>query len=699
MEEAGVRAAKLSRRESISPVKGESPLLGPRGEQRSCGGLRRRRDPSPLGWGPRRGRAYPSGTPSRCPGPASATMSHQTPLGSSVPHASCLDLWREKNDQLVRQAKVAQDSRLSLRRQQLAQDALEGFRGLLHSLRGLPAAVPVLPLELTITCNFITLRASLAQGFTEDQAQDIQQGLERVLETQEQLGPRLECGLRGLWDSVLHYSSLLLELLPALHHLAGLQAALWLSTDCLGDLTFLLQTLNGNQNEASRNLLRLLKTWSPPAEETNAPLTLQDARGLRNVLLTASAFRQGLQELITGSLPRALSSLREAASGLCPRPVLVQVYTALGTCLRKMGNPQRALLYLVAALKGGSTWGPPLLEASRLYQQLGNTAAELESLELLVEALNVTHSSEAPQLLIEVELLLPRLHPASPLHCGTQSQAKYLLASRCLQVGRAEDAAEHYLDLLALVLDGLESKFSPPPSPTGPCIPEVFLEAAAALIQASRAQDALTVCEELLSRTSSLLPKMPQLWEDARKGTKESPHCPSWVSATYLLQGQAWVQLGAQKEAISEFSRCLELLFRATPKDKERGPASNGEKGCVSDMTLQQLRAAALISRGLQWVASGQDTKALQDFLLSVQMCPGNQDASFHLLQTLRRMDRRDEATALWWRLEAQTKLPQENAAWSLPLYLETYLGWIRFPDRETLLEEFQTSLPEPCDL
>lgn len=101
----------------------------------------------------------------------------------------------------------------------------------------------------------------------------------------------------------------------------------------------------------------------------------------------------------------------------------------------------------------------------------------------------------------------------------------------------------------------LPPQFFPPPPPPGPCIPEVFLEAAAALIQAGRAQDALTVCEELLSRTSSLLPKMPQLWEDARKGTKESPHCPSWVSATYLLQGQAWVQLGAQKEAISEFSR------------------------------------------------------------------------------------------------------------------------------------------------
>ncbi|XP_045418865.1 Fanconi anemia group G protein isoform X1 [Lemur catta] len=621
-------------------------------------------------------------------------MSHQTP-----PDSSCLDLWREKNDQLVRQVKVAQDSGLSLRRQQLAQDALEGLRELLCSLQGLPAAVAVLPLELTVTCNFIILKTSVAQGFTEDQTQDIQRGLERVLETQEHLGPRLERGLMELWESVLHASSLLLHLLPALHRLAGLQAALWLGTDHLRDLALLLQTLNGSQSGCSEDLLLHLKTWSPPAEESDAPLTLQDARGLRDVLLTAFTYRQGLQELIIGNLPKALSSLNEAASGLCPRPVLVQVYTALGTCLRKMGNPQRALVYLVEALKGGSALGPPLLEASRLYQQLGDTAAELESLELLVEALSVTHSSEAPQLLIEVELLLPRPDPALPLHCGTQSQAKHLLASRCLQTGRAEDAAEHYLDLLALLLDGSEPRFAPPPSPPGPCMPEVFLEAAAALIQAGRAQDALTVCEELLSRTSSLLPKMSQLWKGARKGTKGLPHCPLWVSATHLLQGQAWVQLGAQKEAVSEFSWCLELLFRSTPEDKEQGAASNCEQGCKSEVALQQLQAAALISRGLEWVACGQDIKALQDFLLSVQMCPGNRDASIHLLQTLRRLDRRDEATALWWRLEAQTKLPQKDTTWSLPLYLETCLSWIRPSNHETLLEEFRTSVLEPHGL
>ncbi|XP_021566289.1 Fanconi anemia group G protein isoform X2 [Carlito syrichta] len=560
----------------------------------------------------------PSEDPCRCPGPASATMSRQT-----LPDSGCLDLWREQNDRFVRQAKMAQDSGLSLRRQQLAQDALEGLKGLICTLQGIPAAVPVLSLELTVICNFIILKASLAQGFTEDQAQDIQRGLERVLETQEQLGPTLQWGLRELWDSVLRASSCLPELLPAVHHLASLQAALWLSTDHLGDLALLLQALNGSQTGASEDLLLLLKTWNPPSEELDAPLILQDARGLKDVLVTAFAYRQGLQELITGNLPKALRSLHEATSTLCPRSVLVQVYTALGTCLRKMGNPQRALLYLLAALKVGSACGPPLLEASRLYQQLGDTAAELESLELLVEALGVPLNSKAPQLLIEVELLLPPPDPDSPLHCGTQGQAKHLLASRCLQTGRAEDAAEHYLDLLALLLDDSEPRFSPPPCPPGPCMPELFLEAAAALIQAGRAQDALTICEELLGRTSSLLPKMSQLWEDARKGTKELPQCPLWVSATHLLQGQAWVQLRAQKEAVSEFSRCLELLFRVTLEDKEQGASSSCEHGCKSDVVRQQLRSAALISRGLEWVASGQDTKALQDFLLSVQVCPG----------------------------------------------------------------------------
>lgn len=101
----------------------------------------------------------------------------------------------------------------------------------------------------------------------------------------------------------------------------------------------------------------------------------------------------------------------------------------------------------------------------------------------------------------------------------------------------------------------LPPQFSPPTSSLDPCMPELCLEAAAALIQAGRASDALTVCEELLNRISCLLPKTSSLWENARKRTKELPYCPIWVSATHLLQGQAWSQLKAQKEALSEFSQ------------------------------------------------------------------------------------------------------------------------------------------------
>ncbi|XP_076791249.1 Fanconi anemia group G protein isoform X2 [Arvicanthis niloticus] len=624
-------------------------------------------------------------------------MSSQITPALPKTFSNSLDLWREKNDQLVRQAKLTRDSRPSLRRQQSTQDTLEGFRELLLTLQGLPAAVPALPLELTVICNYIILKASLAQGFTEDLTQDLQRGLERVLEAQHHLEPESQQGLQELWHSVISASSLLLELLPALHCLASLQAVLWMSTDRLGDLTLLLQTLNGSQTETSEDLLLLLKSWSPPAEKSRAPLILQDVESLRDVLLTAFACRQGFQELITGSLDHAQSSLHEAASGLCPPSVLVQVYTALGMCLRKMGNPQRALLYLTEALKVGTTCALPLLEASRIYRQLGDTAAELESLELLVEALSATHGSETSKRLIEVELLLPQPDPASPLHCGTQSQAKHLLASRCLQMGRAEDAVEHYLDLLAMLLDGSEPRFSPPTTSLGSCMPELCLEAAAALIQAGRASDALTVCEELLSRTSSLLPKMSSLWENARRRTKELPYCPIWVSATHLLQGQAWSQLKAQKEALSEFSQCLELLFRALPEDREQGAGSNCEQKCRSEVALKQLRVAALISRGLEWGASGQDTKALSDFLLSVQICPGNRDGSFYLLQTLKRLDRKNEATAFW--REAQSLLPQEEAAGSLPLYLETCLNWIHPPNCEAFLEEFGTTVLESCDL
>lgn len=141
------------------------------------------------------------------------------------------------------------------------------------------------------------------------------------------------------------------------------------------------------------------------------------------------------------------------------------------------------------------------------------------------------------------------------------------------------------------------------------------------------------------------------------------------------------------------YFRCLELLFRALPEDKEQGAGSNCEQKCRPDVLLKHLQVAALLSRGLEWVASNQDTKALSDFLLSVQICPGNRDGSFYLLQTLKRLERKNEAAAFWQK--AQPQPAQEEATWSLPLYLETCLSWIHPPNCEALLEELGPSLLE----
>ncbi|XP_043834840.1 Fanconi anemia group G protein [Dromiciops gliroides] len=647
--------------------------------------------------------------------------------GSTAPpaHPGCLALWREENDRLVRQWRVvAQDSAQSSK-QRAAHHVLEGLRGLLHRLQGLPPALSALPLELTVLANTLILGVGLAQGFTKDHALDIQQGLERVLNAQGV--PLPQSG--DLWKAIFQSPFMPFEMLPPLHHLVALQGALWLTDNHPGDLAKLLHAVMSSQCKESEaplpglteNLLSLLSVWDPPVEELDAPMTLQDARSLRDVLLTAAAFHQGLHELHVGNLSLALSSLQKAAFSLCPRPVLAQVHTALGACLRKMGYPQRALLHLLEALKAGPGQGPPLLEAARLYRQIGHTTAELDSLKLLVEALSIPHSSRLPLFPIGVELLITPPSPASSLYCGTQSQAKHLLASRCLQTGRNEEAAEQYLDLLALMLDGSISQgmqcssFLSGGSQT-PRVPEVFLETATALIIVGRFQDSLTVCEELLSQISLLVPQ--KLWlgrggpslrpapspvPPLSENPSEHLFCLLWASAAHLLQGQACAGLGARREALEEFSRCLELLFRVKPMDGvvDRGAGGDKDQGlsgeiCPPAKVLQRLKAVAFISRGLEWTAVGRDAQALQDFLLAVQLCPGDRNASLHLLHILWRLERKEEAFAIYQRLEAEANQQQDDAEGFLPQYLESCLNRIRVTDQESLLQELQKSLQRP---
>lgn len=96
-----------------------------------------------------------------------------------------------------------------------------------------------------------------------------------------------------------------------------------------------------------------------------------------------------------------------------------------------------------------------------------------------------------------------------------------------------------------------------------PRIPEVFLEAASALEELARHQDAIAVCAEVVTRTSELIPERFCLEpEKARSFSTERPsslvlqkESMLWRAAAYLLQGWAWAELGDIKEAIDHFSR------------------------------------------------------------------------------------------------------------------------------------------------
>lgn len=109
-----------------------------------------------------------------------------------------------------------------------------------------------------------------------------------------------------------------------------------------------------------------------------------------------------------------------------------------------------------------------------------------------------------------------------------------------------------------------------------PRIPEVFLEAASALEEAARHQEAIMVCEEVVSHVSRLIPARLRIVLDPSSEEKaigaersslakspaavleeqrESLRCVLWQAAAHLIQGWARARLRETKEAINSFSR------------------------------------------------------------------------------------------------------------------------------------------------
>ncbi|OWK58712.1 Fanconi anemia group G [Lonchura striata] len=556
---------------------------------------------------------------------------------------------------------------------------------------GLPAALPALPLELTVLYNSLLFTVGASDSVIKGEAEGIRQGLLRVLEACGACGEDL--GTEELWEKVLQEVTVE-ELQAPLHRLGALQAAWWLAASRLGSVAGLFQLLSTAEDlgrahcsEGQNKLLSIIKAWQVPPEEASLPL-VQSAKDLKEILCTAAAFLQGLwggraflpedragalahragakivkggtstssrevadaspygtgkkrapplvwdlvghkselqnqyavsvlglQELEAGNFPAALSLLQEAAGGFCSKNILAQIYTCLGCCAQRMGKPQTALQHLKQALQVDFQCLPALSHVAAVYHKLGETGVELQALTLLYEV--------------------------------------------CL-----------------VPLDG---------SSALPRIPEVFLEAASALEQAGRHQDAITVCEEVISRTTDLIPRVLRVEErlEQRESSlpgaelvggflsqkKESMCCLAWRAAGYLQQGWAWAKLGESKEAVTQFSSssslaerlnfaiCFQSWRMSSPSVCVCVPVAENLQPEVE--VLQKIRLLSLIGRGTQFLELGKNKKALLDFQHSLQISPGDPAAASYLVQTLWKMNRKQEAAAQWLKLSQSS--PGDN--------------------------------------
>ncbi|XP_053788577.1 Fanconi anemia group G protein isoform X6 [Vidua chalybeata] len=521
--------------------------------------------------------------------------------------------------------------------------------------------------------------------------------------------------MEELWEKVLQ--EVTMEKLQApLHRLGALQAAWWLAARRLGSVAGLFQLLSTAEDpgrahcsEGQNEILSMIKAWQVPPEEASLPL-VQSAKDLKEILCTAAAFLQGLQELEAGNFPAALSLLQEAAGGFCSKNILAQIYTCLGCCAQQMGKPQTALQHLKRALQVDFQCLPALSHVAAVYRELGETDVELQALTLLYEALRknppAAAASSSPYLLMRTELLVYTPVLTSLLRHRHPSEVKYLLAQRCLQDGRVADAVEHYLDFLSLLqeqqvpLDG---------SSALPRIPEVFLEAASALEQAGRHQDAITVCKEVISRTTDLIPQVLRVEERLEQTEsslpvaelaggllsqkKESLCCLAWRAAGYLQQGWAWAKLGESKEAVTQFTRCLSDLLRV----QLHGSGVKRTENLQPEVeVLQKIRLLSLIGRGTQFLELGRNKEALLDFQHSLQISPGDPAAASYLVQALWKLNRKQEAAAQWQKFSQSS--PGENGQQPgqgrpLPLYLASCLEQVVFPHSEPLARSIQDFL------
>ncbi|XP_072107883.1 Fanconi anemia group G protein [Mobula birostris] len=655
----------------------------------------------------------------------------------SIGGKSCLEIWTEENDKLVAELKNISTHTASWKA--TLRQSYVSFNKLLEQIQGLPPTIPSLPLELTVLYNTIVLGISLSDVIHSDHSQ-LFQGLTRGLEAygkcfdEQDIMKLCKMIFQNISDPTV---------IQGVHQILYLQSLLWLARNQLEKVDAVLHMLKERSSSASGLNIHCDDLW----QSIKTGYLLKDGRGKRLVLAlslrslgqlmyTCATFLRGVRKVEDGNYLEAIDILQQATDGLCSKKILAEIYTLIGYSSVQVGKPQTGLQYFRWALQLDIQCFPALYHTAMVYRQLEMLEAELEALNHLSMIFeNYDKFKDAnhveSQFLIKPEQLVGIPATCSLLTNVNQVYVKHSLARRYLQIGRAGEAAEHYLDLLASFYEGSQQEISLVADCMVPRIPEIYLETAVALLQCQRCNDAITVCEEITCKLSSLLSENltfeirvnEWLPKDCSERTEINTVCQSslsnyssesqtqcstkketlnyilWMASALLYQGQAFALLGNNKESITNFSRCVNLLHKVqvVDPDDSGGPNSQFEtlKGKIMELKyLQKLKSLAFVGKGVQLTERGQQREALQNFQLGLQACPDSLEAMYNLVQVLWKLKRKGEALSYWQKYHSSTRASAEEVqqGWSkkLPLFLIPHLNEISPSEEEAVSEMLQ---------
>uniref|UniRef100_H3BX27 FA complementation group G n=1 Tax=Tetraodon nigroviridis TaxID=99883 RepID=H3BX27_TETNG len=529
------------------------------------------------------------------------------------------------------------------------------FHKLLRIIQGIPPLVEHADLELSVVYN--ACLCSVAHHQFPEAELVLRRAADRVL---QMTGADPEISDTVFWKTVFELARST-AITSRVLYVAGVQWAVWLASsqlktieefqDELFTLSEILAAEDGNEHRKN-----------DCAKSSTTPLMVMDPRRLFELLAICTLIAQGAEMLNEGQSSEALAVLQRASSLPAPRKLVAHTHMLSGACFTLMNCPQMALHCYKEALETDPQCVCALYQSILVYRTLGNLQAELQALRLLHSMmLSTAEASPADAPLLSPSSLLPSRSLKSLLSVPSALSLLHCLAQKCVLQGRVLEGVEHFLDLLASLHSGEQYAMQAEVSPL-PRLPEFYLEAGAALLMAQRPADCMALCDEVIGSTLELLPKKLVLEEEEGKGDTEAGAEATqedermrmllWTGAAYLLQGHCHTHLKDWKQAVTHYTRCINLLVRVL--FKQRGcppqiPDADVDAKCGTHLSvLKRLKGLSLAGRGISFLQTEQLREALRDLQLSLHALPGCVGAGLWRGEVLWRLGRKQEAAACW---------------------------------------------------